>query len=114
MQFVEQGFELVLFRGGIEVTAEFQYRHDVVGYRQLAEHRGLLRQVAEPVLRPPVHRHAGQVGRVDLDAALTAGDQPDDHVEAGGLAGTVGTQQSDDSPRLSMLMLTSSTTRRDW
>src|SRR5438034_266697 len=64
--------------------------------RQLAEHRGLLRQVAEAELCPAVHRQQRDVGVLQADAARVARHEPDDHVEGGGLAGTIGPEESHD------------------
>ncbi len=47
-----------------------------------------------------MHRQVGDVLLVDADHALVGLDQADDHVEAGGLAGTVRTEQADDLPAI--------------
>ena len=70
-------------------------RHHVLLDVQAAEHAGLLRQVADPEPRPAVHRQAGDVGAVEVDAAGIRLHQADDHVERRGLAGAVRTEQSD-------------------
>src|SRR6185295_11991454 len=41
-------------------------------------------------------RQLGQVALVQVDAARVRGNQPDDHVEAGGLAGAIRAEQADD------------------
>jgi len=43
-----------------------------------------------------VHRLVADVEVVDQDATLVRLDQADDHIETGGLAGTVGAKQADD------------------
>src|SRR5690606_6322741 len=43
-----------------------------------------------------VHRQVGDVLAAELDASAVRHHQPDAHVEAGGLAGTVGAEQADD------------------
>ena len=70
--------------------------HDVVLDRHLAEDRGLLRQVADALLGPLVHRESGQFVIVDEDPALVRDDLAGDHVEARGLAGAVRAQEADD------------------
>ena len=48
--------------GAVEVQ-RLEDRHDVLLDRQAAEDRGLLRQVADPLPRPDVHRVVGHVER---------------------------------------------------
>ncbi|MNP56156.1 hypothetical protein D3C76_1508600 [compost metagenome] len=45
-----------------------------------------------------MHRQVGDVLLVDAHHALVGADQPDDHVEAGGLAGAVRAEKADDLP----------------
>ena len=63
--------------------------------RQAAEDRGFLRQIADAEPRALVHRQSGDVGAVEIDAALVGLDQAGDHVEHGRLAGAVGAEQAD-------------------
>ena len=51
------------------------------------------RQVADAQARAAIHRQGGDVGVVEQDGTRVRLHQPHDHVEGGGLAGTVGTQQ---------------------
>src|SRR5690606_11003826 len=53
-------------------------------------------QVAEPEPRPPVHRPRGDLLPTQLDGAAIGPDETDHHVETGGLACPVGTQQRHD------------------
>jgi len=43
-----------------------------------------------------VHRQRGKVLAIEKYAAMIRGNQPDDHVKRGGLAGTVRSEQADD------------------
>ena len=78
------------------VFGQLGHAHDVVAHAHAAEDRVLLRQVADAEPRALVHRQRGDVRAVDRDAARIGRDQAHDHVEAGGLARAVGTQQADD------------------
>src|SRR5690606_17016124 len=91
-QLLERGFAL----GAVQVGARFEYRADVGGRRQVAEHRRLLRQVADAEAGALVHRQARDVAPVEQDASPVDRDQADDHVEAGGLARAVRSEQTDD------------------
>ena len=62
---MKSGAELLV--GG--VTLQFQYGTDVVFHRQLAKHRGLLRQVGKPEPRAPVDRLARDIHVVEGDGA---------------------------------------------
>ena len=96
LQFVEQVGQLALAAGLVEVGAQLQHQPHVVGDAELAEHRRLLRQVADAVLGARVHRFGGDVLAVEDDLAGIGRDQADDHVEARGLAGAVRAEQADD------------------
>ena len=74
---------------------QLQHRHDVLLDRQAAEDRGFLRQVADAEAGAAVHGQPRHVAAVEGDAAGVGGDQAGDHVEHGGLAGAVGTEQAD-------------------
>ena len=67
---------------------------DILFGGEAAEDRGFLRQIADAQPGAAVHRKAGDVMAVHLDGAGIGRDQAGDHVEAGGLAGAVGTQQA--------------------
>ena len=75
---------------------DLEDRPDVVGDGHAAEHRGLLRQVADAELGAAVHRQPGHVLAVDGDRAGIGRHQPGDGVEAGGLAGAVRPEQRRD------------------
>lgn len=72
-----------------------QDRLDVILYGHLAEDARFLRQVADTQLRAFVHRVVGDIFIVEEYLAGIGGDEPRRHVESGRLAGTVGSQQSD-------------------
>src|SRR5690606_19767380 len=71
-------------------------REDVVLDAQLAEYRGLLREIAEAEAGPVVHRQVGEVAVIEQDSSAVAADQADQHVEGGRLAGAVRPEQADD------------------
>ena len=73
---------------------QLQHRHDVLLDRQPAEDRGFLRQVADAEARAPVHGQPRHVAAVERDLAGVRRHQAGDHVEHGGLAGAVGTEQA--------------------
>ena len=68
---------------------------DVFLDRELAEDRCFLRQVADAKPRPLVNGEMGGVGTVNPDFSCIGRNKPDDHVKAGGFAGTVGAEQTD-------------------
>src|SRR5882724_10708152 len=94
VEFVEQRIELglALFSGGFD---DFEHRADILFDREAAKDRGLLRQIANPQPRALIHRELGDVVAVEFDGAAIRLDQAGDHVEHGGLAGAVRTQQAD-------------------
>ncbi len=96
VKLLQQAFEGLLPTAAIKVLARFQDRHNVVGYRQLAKDRGFLRQIANTGSGSAVHGQVRHVLVVDQDPALIRFYQTDDHVEAGGLAGTIWAQQAHD------------------
>src|SRR5438067_5004172 len=74
---------------------QLEDRLHVLLHRQAAEHRVLLRQVGDAQARAPVDRQVRELGLVEVDVAGVDRNQPDDHVEAGGLAGAVRPEQAD-------------------
>lgn len=96
VELLQQVFQLRLASGAIKVFARLEDGHDVVGHRQLAEDRCLLRQIADAGARAAVHGLMADVEIIDQHAALIGAHQADDHVETGGLAGAIGTEQADD------------------
>ena len=96
LQFVHQAGQLAFAAVGVQVLAQLQHQAQVVGDGELAEHRWLLRQVADAELGARVHGLGGDVAAIELDAAGIGRHQADDHVETGGLAGAVGAEQADD------------------
>ncbi|MCY1175799.1 hypothetical protein D9M73_160530 [compost metagenome] len=96
VELLQQAFQLFAAAVPVEVLAGLEDGHDVVGDRQLAEDRGFLRQVADTGASAAVHGLVADIEVVDQYAALFGLDQPDNHVEAGGLAGAVGAEQADD------------------
>src|SRR5690606_12384339 len=96
LQFLQQVVKHVGPRARVEVLAQLQDGQQVVGDAHAPEHRRLLGQVADAPACPFVHGQAGDVLAVQADAAGVGGDQAADHVEAGGLARTIGAKQTDD------------------
>ena len=72
------------------------HRHNVVFDRHLAEDGSLLREVADTFLSPLVHRKLGDVLVVQEYPSAVRNDLPRDHIEAGGLAGSVRTEEAYD------------------
>src|SRR5262249_61540368 len=62
---------------------------------QLAEDRGLLREVAHPAAGPLVHRQLRHVLAVQEHRAAVRAREPDHHVKGGRLAGTVRAEETD-------------------
>src|SRR4051812_37637744 len=93
VEFVQQRIEfgLALFPGGLH---DLEHGADVLLDGETAEDRSLLRQVADPEPRALVHRQSGHVMTIKFDGASIGFDQARDHVEYGGLAGTIGPQQT--------------------
>src|SRR5216683_2704930 len=61
----------------------------------IPENGRFLGEIADPELPcPPVHGHVGDVFLIDEDSARIGGYQADNHIEGGGLAGTVRSKQS--------------------
>ena len=96
VEFLQQAFQLLATSGLVEFLAGLKNGHDVIGNRQLAEDRCFLRQIADAGPCAAVHRLVADVQVVDQYATLIGLDQPDDHVETGGLAGAVRAEQADD------------------
>src|SRR2546422_2964076 len=74
--------------------ARLQDRQQVLLDGQLAENRRFLRQVAQAQARAPVHRQARNIAMVEFDRARIRPDEAHDHVEGGGLARAIGTEQT--------------------
>ena len=95
-ELVEQLLQACLAPVAIQILARLEDRHDVVGYRELAEDRGFLGQIADAGASPLMHGGAGQVVVIDGHATGIRAHEADDHVERGRLAGPVGAQQAYD------------------
>src|SRR5690606_23928354 len=95
MEFTQQRIQLALAAVMVEVLARLQDGHDVGGDAELADDRGFLRQAAGAAAFPLGHGEMGDILAVDQGVAAVGPDEADDHVEAGSLAGAVGTEQTD-------------------
>ncbi|KAF5274321.1 hypothetical protein FQR65_LT17040 [Abscondita terminalis] len=100
-QFLQQRREALLDdvarqRPALLVPLQLQHGAHVVLDAELAEDRGLLRQIGQSQARALVDGHAAHGLAVDEDLAAIAAHQAHDHVERGGLARAVGTQQAHD------------------
>ena len=95
LQLVEQRLEPV---GPVSAVhrQRLEDREDVLLHRQLAEDRRLLREVADPLASPLVHRHPRDILAVEADDAPVRRDQACDHVERRRLAGAVRSEEPDD------------------
>ena len=96
VEFLEQGFETVPARLPVEVLARFENGENVLFNAQGAENRRVLGQIGQTMDGAAVDRQRSDLVAVDEHVAGVGSDQPDHHVEAGGLAGAVGTEQADD------------------
>jgi hypothetical protein len=65
-------------------------RQDVLLHRELPEHRGFLRQVADPEPSAAVHRELRDVAAAEEDLAPVRPEESNDHVERRRLPGSVG------------------------
>ncbi len=95
LQFFQQRDQFLLTAGVVQFLAQLQHQADVVGHGELAEDRRLLRQIADAQLGACVHRFGSEVAAIQFDTAGIGFDQTHDHVEAGGLAGAIGAEQTD-------------------
>lgn len=73
---------------------DLEHGADVFLDRQSAKDRRFLRQVTDAKTGTPVHRHRRDVVAVDFDRAFVDRHKAGDHVEAGGLAGAVRSEQA--------------------
>ena len=71
-----------------------QHTQDIVLYAHLPEHRGFLCQIADAGLRPFVDGIVGDFLVVQVDVSCIGHNQSGCHIERGGLAGTVWSEQS--------------------
>src|SRR6185295_18754082 len=74
---------------------QLEHRLHVFLHRKLAEDGVLLRQIGDAEPCAAMNWHLREVALVEVDEPRVCRDQPDDHVEAGGLAGAVGAEQAD-------------------
>ena len=91
----KQAFEFG-FDAAFVFDADFEDGADVLFHRHFAEDGRFLRQVAHAQARAFVYRQVAQLSPVEGDAAGVGGNQADNHIEAGGFARAVGSEQADD------------------
>src|SRR5688572_16818658 len=96
VQLFEELLELRLPGRAVEVPPRLKDSADVVRHAQLPEYRRFLRQVAQAELGAPVHGEPRDVTPRQVDAALVAAYEADDHVERRRLAGAIRAEQSHD------------------
>ena len=60
-----------------------QHGKNILFDGELAENRGVLRQIADAPSCSLVHRKVGELGAVQRDAPAVGRGEPDDHVEGG-------------------------------
>ena len=92
LELFHQMFLHLLAGGFIEVFAQLQNGHYILRYREAAKHRRFLGQVADPEPGAKMHWQVTNGFIIQMDRARVIVDQADDHVKAGGFAGTVGAQ----------------------
>src|SRR5690554_156804 len=94
VKFLQQAFQLIIALSLVEILAQLEDGHDVVAHTQLAKNRGFLWQVTESGSGAAMHGNMADVLAVDTDAAMIGTYQADNHVETGGLASSVGAEQT--------------------
>ena len=99
IEFVEEVLQ-AHFLVGIAEGASFENGADVLFNGEFAEDRGFLRQIADAQAGAQVHGQVGDDTAVELHRSAVRFDNAHHHVEGGGLAGPVGTEQTDDFARL--------------
>ena len=92
MQVVEERLEARLDLLGLHAL-QLEDRLDVLRDGELAEDRRFLRQVRQAQARAPEDRQVREVLAVERHRAAVDGHQPEDHVEARGLARAVGAEE---------------------
>src|SRR5690554_887159 len=95
MKLLQQGFQSLQSLLAVEVAPGFENGEDIIAHRELAKYRGFLGQVADTGAGTAMDGRARQVLFVDKDPALIGCHQTGDHIKAGGLAGAIGAQQTD-------------------
>ena len=83
------------FRSG-EFRTKFHHREDVVLNGHFAENGCILGQIPHSFLGAFVHRQIGDILVVEKYLAGIGDNLPGNHIEGCGLAGTVGTEETDD------------------
>ena len=96
LEIVEKRLEAAYSVRPAQLRPRFENCHDVVPHRQVAKYRRFLRKIAEAGPGADVDRTVREIGLVEVHGAGIAGDEADDHVEAGRLARSVRPEQPDD------------------
>ena len=76
------------------LTSHLEHREDIVFDGHLPEHGGFLREVSDTGPCAPIDRIAGDVFFIEVYMAGIGNDESGGHIERGGLACSVGTEQS--------------------
>src|SRR5258706_2142977 len=97
VQVVQQIVKLKRDPGRV-VVMQLQHGAHVFGYCQTPENGGFLRQIRQSQQRAAVDRHVGHPVFVEVDFPAVERNQADHHIEAGGFAGAVRTQQANHFP----------------
>ena len=90
----QQFLQLVLALFLVQFLAHLQYRHDIVFDTHLAEDGCLLRQVADAGTSTLIYWIGGNLLIVQIDVSAVRHHQTGRHIERGGLAGSIGSQQT--------------------
>ena len=96
IELAQECFEAVFAIGPAQSRPRFEYRHDVISDREVAEDRRLLRKIAKTGPGPDVDRAIREIVPVEVHGAGITCDEADDHVEARRLARAVRPEQADD------------------
>ena len=95
-QFIQQQVGSLLLARFIH-GEEFENRHHILFYSKLSKCRGFLGQVADTLARSQIHGVICDLFIIKEDLALIRLYHSNGHIESGGFAGTVGSQQADDT-----------------
>lgn len=95
MEILEQLLQSFPPRRCVKARYGLKNGEDIFLDGQFTENRRLLGKVAHTQARPLVHGRMSDIVIIKADIALVHGDQADNHVKAGGLAGAVWSEKAD-------------------
>ena len=96
VELVEQVLQTLLPFLLRELLRHLHHGHDVVLYAHMAEYRRLLGKVSDSLLRSLEHRQTSNLLIIKEYSSCIRNNQSRDHIETGGLSGSVRTQEAHD------------------